>query len=105
MSPSPFANSIVSNLDEIATPGTKTETGPLNFGPIVNHLTSTPLYKYSGSLTTPPCSEGVTWLVASKTLPLDVNSYNKLKSVVRFNARYTQNAPGQTNLLALACAA
>jgi carbonic anhydrase len=50
-------------------------------------------------LTTPLCTEGVTWLVNSRPLPLDVSAFMAAKKVLRFNARYTQNAPGQPNLV------
>ena len=40
-------------------------------------------------------------LVASEQLPLDVATYNKVKAVVGFNSRFTQNTPGQDNLLVL----
>ena len=51
---------------------------------------------------TPPCTEGVLFLIMRKPLPLDVATYNALKSVMRFNSRYTQNGLGQPNLLVVA---
>lgn len=57
---------------------------------------------YQGSLTTPPCSEGVTWLVSEKTLPVNVATYKAFKSIIKFNARYAQNAPGEENLITFA---
>lgn len=97
--------SITRNIDQIATAGASAPTGQLNFNFITRQLERSRLYDYSGSLTTPPCSEGVRWLVAENTLPLNVATYNAIKSVVKFNSRYTQNDPGEPNLLELACAA
>lgn len=54
---------------------------------------------YEGSLTTPPCSEGIKWLVIKKSMVLDVEEFNKLAVVLGFNARYVQNPPGERNLL------
>ncbi|KAJ2958389.1 hypothetical protein NQZ79_g5981 [Umbelopsis isabellina] len=99
-----FLDDVFANIEDIATPGTYTETGPLTFGAIEEHLHRHKIYQYSGSLTTPPCSEGVNWLISTEPLQLDVNTYNKVKSIVKFNARYTANYLGGTNLLEVAAA-
>lgn len=93
---------VTKNLAEIATPGTVTETGPLDFTSLTAQLTTAPLLQYTGSLTTPPCTEGVLFLITQKPLPLNVATYNALKSVIRFNSRYTQNRLGQPSLLVVA---
>ncbi|KAG0644621.1 alpha carbonic anhydrase [Tuber brumale] len=98
-------SAVTENLSKIITPGTVTETGPLKFAEVINHVQTTPLFQYTGSLTTPPCAEGLTFLVTQKPLPLNVKTYNKIKSVVKFNSRYTQNPPGQENLLAVGASA
>jgi carbonic anhydrase len=69
-----FLDDVFANIDDIATPGTYTETGSLSFGGIESHLHHHQIYQYSGSLATPPCSEGVNWLVSVKPLLLDVNT-------------------------------
>lgn len=65
----------------------------------------TKLVRYSGSLTTPPCSEGVSWLVATQKLKVSPASLQRVANVVGFNSRITQNALGQPNVLAFAQAA
>lgn len=92
---------VTEKIAEIAVPGSITETGPLDFAPLIDHLQTTPLFQYTGSLTTPPCAEGLTFLVTEQALPLDVKTFNAIKSVVKFNARYTQNTLGQENLVAV----
>jgi len=57
---------------------------------------------YSGSLTTPPCTEGVTWIVSAEPIQIDLKNYETLKDFLKFNARYTQNNPGEENLLLIA---
>ena len=46
---------------------------------------------YDGSLTTPPCDESVSWYVVEKPLAVTVSQFNKMKKIMKFNARYTQN--------------
>ncbi|KAI9827819.1 MAG: hypothetical protein M1832_004308 [Thelocarpon impressellum] len=87
------------NVTVIAETGAKTKTGKMNFEAIKEHVKKTDIMTYGGSLTTPPCSEGVRWLVTKEPLPLDVSSYLAAKEVMKFNARNTQNAPGEVNLM------
>lgn len=61
------------------------------------------VYNYQGSLTFPPCSQNVIWDILSVPQAVSVETYNLLKRIIKFNARYTQNAPGKVNLLAEAC--
>jgi carbonic anhydrase len=86
-------------LPEISTPGAITETSSLDFSHVVAHLTKAPLRQYSGSLTTPPCVEGVTFLIANSPMPVTIQAFNAFKRVIKFNSRYTQNTLGAGNLL------
>jgi carbonic anhydrase len=95
----PLFDSVFAHLDDIATPGTYTETGPLDFTGLMKHFNSHGVYYYSGSLTTPPCTEHVAWYLSTEPLPLNVQTYNAVKKVVKFNSRYTQNSLGKGNLL------
>jgi carbonic anhydrase len=90
---------VFEKIDEIKKPGTITETGPLDFKELARHLSCSTVYQYGGSLTTPPCTEGIAWNVVKEPIYLDVKTYKKVKKVVKFNARYTQNKPANINLL------
>ncbi|CAG8928792.1 unnamed protein product [Penicillium salamii] len=100
----PLFDSVFAHIDDIATPGTYTMTDSLDFTGITRHLNSHGIYQYTGSLTTPPCSEDVAWFISTEPLPVNVQSYNAVKHVLKYNARFTQNALGQDNLLEVAAA-
>jgi carbonic anhydrase len=92
-------DTLASASHKIKTPGAIAKSGPLNFSSIINHVQTTPLREYNGSLTTPPCKEGITFLVAEKPLPVNPTSFNAMKKVLRFNSRFTQGGLGEPNLL------
>lgn len=87
---------------KIATPGTKSPLAGLPFESLINHVQTTPLFTYTGSLTTPPCAEGLTFLITQQPMKIDVDSFNTIKKAIKFNARYTQNTLGSDNLIAVA---
>jgi carbonic anhydrase len=84
-------------------PGQTTTTSQLNFAEIIEYVKTKRFYRYSGSLTTPPCAEGLQWFVGTEPLYLDVATYNALKAAVKFNSRIIQNEPGQPNVIEVAC--
>jgi carbonic anhydrase len=47
-------------------------------------------YVYSGSLTTPPCTEGVTWMVFTSTLSVSPEQADALQRLIGANARPLQ---------------
>lgn len=52
-------------------------------------------YRYNGSLTTPPCSEGVTWLVMKSPIEMSQPQLAALSEDVENTARPTQPANGR----------
>jgi len=52
---------------------------------------NTDFYKYSGSLTTPPCTEGVYWMVFKNPIEASIEQIEQLKQVMGENARPVQN--------------
>jgi carbonic anhydrase len=47
-------------------------------------------FRYSGSLTTPPCTEGVNWLLMTTPVELSSEQMNKLESIFERNNRPVQ---------------
>ena len=47
-------------------------------------------YRYMGSLTTPPCSEGVNWYVLTPPISVGMNQIKKFAAAVGANNRPTQ---------------
>ena len=98
----PLIAGLSSSFDAIATPGTKIsiESG-LDFSGVLAKIESSDILQYSGSLTTPPCAEGVTFLVVKDPLEIGVADFNAIKKIVKFNSRFIQNTLGGDNMLAV----
>ena len=47
-------------------------------------------YRYDGSLTTPPCSEGVKWFVLKKSVELSSEQIESFRRIINHNNRPTQ---------------
>ena len=45
---------------------------------------------YPGSLTTPPCSEGVTWLVLNEPIQMSKAQIEEVKAIIKDNNRPVQ---------------
>ncbi|PGH27902.1 hypothetical protein AJ80_00452 [Polytolypa hystricis UAMH7299] len=93
-------DTLMSNINRIPTPGQTTTVPALDISQLATVANTIPFFNYKGSLTTPPCTEGVTFLVSTKTLPLGVDNFNLLKNVVKGNARFVQRGiPATENVL------
>ncbi|KAF4979331.1 hypothetical protein FZEAL_4437 [Fusarium zealandicum] len=97
--PSTMVETVLGSVDKIPAPGDTHHTDPLVMSELVKLLTSGSFQSYGGSLTTPPCSEGVKWLVSNKKVSINTSTYLKARSVIGYNARFPQNSPGEDNLL------
>ncbi len=57
---------------------------------------TTTSYRYDGSLTTPPCSEGVKWIVMATPIQLSVGQIGAFRAIVDGNNRPTQPLNGRS---------
>ncbi|KKY37684.1 putative periplasmic alpha-carbonic anhydrase [Diaporthe ampelina] len=101
---SEMLSTVFGAVGKISTPGTATKTPAFAMSGLVSMLAGTTFRSYSGSLTTPPCSEGVNWFVATEPLTISVESYKAARDVIGQNARFAQNAPGEQNVLSMSAA-
>lgn len=53
-------------------------------------------YHYAGSLTTPPCTEGVNWLVLKEPIAVSAEQLNAFKQLIGANSRPVQQLEGRT---------
>ncbi len=52
-------------------------------------------YRYNGSLTTPPCTEGVKWMVLTTPIELDAGQVRAFTDLIHGNSRPTQPLHGR----------
>lgn len=74
----------------------------LSLEPVNLLIRQSSLAKYSGSLTTPPCAEGVTFVVSRTPMDVWVETYKSFKSVMKFNSRILESPPGSPNIIEMA---
>lgn len=73
------------------------ENGQIDLRRLIGNKTRDEYYTYSGSLTTPPCSEGVRWLVDTKIRKASREQIEVLSHAVHGNnARPVQSLNGRT---------
>ena len=99
---SSMISSLSSTLPKVATPGTKAAIqGGIDFTDVLSVIKTSDIVQYSGSLNTPPCAEGVTFLIVKDPLAISVADFNAIKKIVKFNARFIQNELGAANILSV----
>jgi len=74
----------------------------LNLEPVNLFIKSGNLSQYSGSLTTPPCVEGVTFVISKTPMDIGLQMYKNFKSVMKFNSRILEGPPGSVNIIEVA---
>jgi hypothetical protein len=88
---SALLDQLFSYIGNITTPEAITEKGPLSLSSLQNHLYLYPIFTYSGSLSTLPCSESIPRYISAHPLWIDLKLFNNVKRVLKYDARYTQD--------------
>ncbi|KLJ05618.1 hypothetical protein EMPG_10895 [Blastomyces silverae] len=95
---------VIGEITRISTPGNKVAIPALNIGDITSLVNKQQLFTYTGSLTTPPCTEGVQFFILPQPIPMRATVFNALKSVTGHNARFLQNNNAtRPNVLVAGC--
>jgi carbonic anhydrase len=92
-SENPFIQTLWNNLPlekNVAVEPPDMVINPLNFLPAVRNY-----YTYIGSLTTPPCTEGVLWLVMKQPVQISTEQIGIFSRLYRNNARPIQTTSGR----------
>ena len=79
----PFIDNLPAEKTDVKDAGMK-----INAADLLPSVQTT--FRYRGSLTTPPCSEGVNWLVMTTPVELSSDQLSKLKSLFDVNNRPVQ---------------
>ncbi|CAD7093291.1 unnamed protein product [Hermetia illucens] len=78
---------IIENLDKVLEYGSSVLIKPsFNIRYFLGDVDTRRYYQYQGSLTTPPCSESVTWIIFDDTLqcsPRELNQLRRLQTIAR----------------------
>jgi hypothetical protein len=90
---------VISQVNQIPTPGDSIQIPSLDLAHMVSAVNNLQFFNYQGSLTTPPCTEGLTFLLGSQALPLQPHMFNALKAVVGSNNRHIQGPLGEENVI------
>ncbi|OJD11302.1 hypothetical protein AJ78_07896 [Emergomyces pasteurianus Ep9510] len=102
----PSLNTLISNINQITSRGSLVDIRKLNATDMASLINSLPLFSYTGSLTTPPCTEGIPFYILSQAVPMHIDVLNSLKTVIGHNSRFLQNnSPTGENSIVAACRA
>ncbi|GFR77362.1 carbonic anhydrase [Elysia marginata] len=80
-SDNPSLAPIVDKLSEVKYKGNATALATFSLRDIIP-TSLTRFYRYSGSLTTPPCYESVAWTVFTSTIPISESQLQKFRQVM-----------------------
>ncbi|KAJ3090297.1 hypothetical protein HK102_004186 [Quaeritorhiza haematococci] len=87
--PSNFLNQLIPQFPQLTKKDEPKVLPTLSLAEVVPAF-APPFWRYEGSLTTPPCTEGVQWTVVDKPIAMSIEQWNAFRQIMTFNARPTQ---------------
>jgi len=81
-----FLNQLISELPE-----TETEENEVDISNLINFDDDTDYFVFSGSLTTPPCTEGVNWVVRAEPIRCSESQVQEFQSIIGVSNRPVQS--------------
>ncbi|WP_410873213.1 carbonic anhydrase [Nocardia sp. A7] len=93
--PTPLSRVLTASPDHPGRTGTVTAVDPREFLPI-----DLAQFRYQGSLTTPPCTEGVEWTVFRHSAPVSIADVDSYRALFPHSNRPTQPRYGRPVVLA-----
>ncbi|XP_061396952.1 putative carbonic anhydrase 3, partial [Musca vetustissima] len=90
----PYLEPIVQNLHRIKMPGSHIEIPPFPLSYLCQYQFRSGFYSYGGSLTQPPCYQGVEWFVFPEPLAIGERQLNEFRQLLSVDAksRIVQNS-------------
>ena len=79
--------------------GTIPKPRKLQFHSLLKQVDTTQFWAYSGSLTAPPCTEGVQWIVMQTPVAMPPGLLKEITAKTGFTSRYTQPLNGRYPML------
>lgn len=89
-------NKALDKLFEAMPPEEGVHPERIAFDPAKTLPTKRTFYRYDGSITTPPCTEGVLWHVLTQPLELSRKQHDQFALLYKFNARPVQPLNGRS---------
>ncbi|KAF3903269.1 Nectarin-2 [Dactylellina cionopaga] len=98
----PMISGLSEFIQSIGEEGATVVATNIDLEGVRNAITNAPKFTYKGSLTTPPCTEGVSWFVSETVLDISIADYKAFKQVLGYNSRNLQDNPGEQNVVEFA---
>lgn len=91
----PWLSSVLRNVGMVASEDGSVVLS-MDMAKVIPSFETNDVYQYEGSFTTPPCAEGVTWLVLSSRMPVTEDDVNEIIQLQRgTNVRPIQESNGR----------
>lgn len=91
----PFLDEFMNAIPSEEEKENKVDGGTVNINDLKNQFSDLGYYHYQGSLTTPPYTETVTWLVVKEILQASPDQIRRLNKLEGNNARHVQAMYGR----------